>query len=272
MVRLIAMDFDFTLVDYPPHGEHRICEALLDRLEGLAALGVRAGVVSGRTFESLKDALLRAGVRPGSRFPSFLICQDAYVHQTDGTGAWVAEEAHNASVRSDMLTAMQELLPLFHQCMDLLSREGIAPREWKIIGDGGLEWVAESPAHAQKGLDALRPFAQRIDINRNHHLINLVPKGHGKGVALRDFAGRLGIAPEEVLAVGDSLNDLSMLDGRFGLRGGAVGNADPIVRAAVERAGGSTACGRASYGLLEILDRHAASDCLPGHTIEEERK
>ncbi|HML47063.1 MAG TPA: hypothetical protein PKE04_09990 [Clostridia bacterium] len=129
MVRLIAMDFDFTLVDYPPHGEHRICEALLDRLEDLAASGVRAGVVSGRTHENLKDALLRAGARPNSRFPAFLICQDAYVYQADGAGAWTAEEAHNASVRSAMLSAMQALLPLFHQCM-----EGLRPENGRSSG------------------------------------------------------------------------------------------------------------------------------------------
>ncbi|HML47062.1 MAG TPA: HAD hydrolase family protein [Clostridia bacterium] len=135
-----------------------------------------------------------------------------------------------------------------------------------------MEWVTESPAHAQKGLDALRTFAREIDVNRNHHLINLVPKGHGKGVALQGFAERLGVALEEVvaigaagtLAVGDSLNDLSMIDGRFGLRGGAVANADAIVRAAVERAGGCVASRRASYGVLEIIDRY-----VPSHAIQE---
>ena len=76
------------------------------------------------------------------------------------------------------------------------------------------------------------------------------PPSRGKGEALRVLVERYGIAPEEVVAVGDADNDLEMLAGA-GL-GVAMGNAMPRARAVARRTIGDNN-GDALAGLIEEL-------------------
>ena len=48
--------------------------------------------------------------------------------------------------------------------------------------------------------------------NRNFSLVDVIQAGCSKGAALREWAARRGIARREVMAVGDNLNDLQMLE------------------------------------------------------------
>jgi hydroxymethylpyrimidine pyrophosphatase-like HAD family hydrolase len=58
-----------------------------------------------------------------------------------------------------------------------------------------------------------------------------------KGFTLRALAEFLGLHPNQVTAVGDSLNDMSMLDGTFGFVGAAVSNSDEAILKAVRKDG-----------------------------------
>jgi HAD superfamily hydrolase (TIGR01484 family) len=71
----------------------------------------------------------------------------------------------------------------------------------------------------------------------------------GKGAALRAFRERLGVPAEEVCAIGDDVNDLSMLE-EAGLSI-AMGNAVESVLAAADRVTGSNE----EEGLAEALER-----------------
>jgi len=64
--------------------------------------------------------------------------------------------------------------------------------------------------------------------------IEIVEAGASKGTALAILAERLGLGPEQVLAIGDNHNDLSMMEyAGFAV---AVGNAPPEVQAAADLA------------------------------------
>jgi hypothetical protein len=47
---------------------------------------------------------------------------------------------------------------------------------------------------------------------RNLSIVDVLPAGCSKGRAMMDFAQRRGIAREEILAIGDNWNDVSMLE------------------------------------------------------------
>jgi hydroxymethylpyrimidine pyrophosphatase-like HAD family hydrolase len=92
----------------------------------------------------------------------------------------------------------------------------------------------------------------------SHLLINKVYRGYilellapdsGKWAMLVRVAGRLGIAPEEIAAVGDDNNDVDMIRGA-GL-GIAMGNAVPDARAAANVVVRSNAEG----GAIEAIER-----------------
>ena len=48
--------------------------------------------------------------------------------------------------------------------------------------------------------------------HRDFSLVDVVQSGCSKGTALADWAARRGLAASEVMAVGDNLNDLEMLE------------------------------------------------------------
>jgi Cof subfamily protein (haloacid dehalogenase superfamily) len=69
---------------------------------------------------------------------------------------------------------------------------------------------------------------------RNLSIVDILPAGCSKGVALRRLAMRRGLKPEEILAIGDNWNDVSMLEmaGRKVLMGNAP---DELKQTAVDR-------------------------------------
>ena len=70
---------------------------------------------------------------------------------------------------------------------------------------------------------------------RDLGILDLLPPGCSKGTALSRIAIAHSILPEEVMAIGDNLNDLEMLDySGFGV---VMGNASAEIRALAERAG-----------------------------------
>jgi len=71
---------------------------------------------------------------------------------------------------------------------------------------------------ARLGLDHLISDGRYFDV---------LPKGVSKGPSLRRLIDHLGIPPDRVLAAGDTLNDLSMLEA--GLKAVAVGGAEPAL-------------------------------------------
>ena len=58
---------------------------------------------------------------------------------------------------------------------------------------------------------------------RDFSLLDIIARGCSKGSALADWARRLALEPAEVMAVGDNLNDLEMLE--FAGRPVVMGNA-----------------------------------------------
>ena len=123
-----------------------------------------------------------------------------------------------------------------------------------------------SPEDAEQVRQMLTEWVQDMPLaraHRNYALAHVVLATGGKGNTLLHAASQRGLAPGHVLAIGDSLNDLQMLDGRLGMHSGAVGNADPVVQQAVRAAGGIVATQRAGAGVGEIL-RHYGQDGLLG--------
>lgn len=85
--------------------------------------------------------------------------------------------------------------------------------------------------------------------------LDVLPRGVGKGAALRRLAAVAGFDPASVVVAGDTLNDLSMFEAGF--RGVVVGGAEPALVERVRRnarvhVAASEGCG----GILEGLARH----------------
>jgi hypothetical protein len=109
-------------------------------------------------------------------------------------------------------------------------------------------------AMAKKDLSAYRHFhiaAQESTVD-----ISAVP--YTKGISLMALARRLGVTHEEVLAVGNGHNDISMLDGVAARMVGCPSNSEPDVMEVVSRAGGHISESRALAGVVDVIDAFRA--------------
>lgn len=137
--------------------------------------------------------------------------------------------------------------------------DGAGGRAWVAAGkeacvslipqapDGGVERLLEAARARLR--DRLGLGDDHLTFTSSAGAVDITPAGVDKGAGVRALAARLGIPMGEVLAIGDSLNDLPL----FAVAGrvAAPANAHPEVRA---RAGyvASEPYGR---GVLEILRR-----------------
>lgn len=79
----------------------------------------------------------------------------------------------------------------------------------------------------------LERFRGNVHLTRSKpHFLEIIHPEVNKGVALTALAERLGIIPEEIMAIGDNLNDLEMI--RYAGLGVAIGNAQQEVKEAAD--------------------------------------
>ena len=91
-------------------------------------------------------------------------------------------------------------------------------------------------------------FPQLSMANSSRYVIEIMPKGIDKGYGLSMVAKSLGISKEETVAIGDSMNDLPMVE--WAGLGVAVANADERLKSAADKVTKE----EMSYGVLEIVN------------------
>ena len=75
-----------------------------------------------------------------------------------------------------------------------------------------------------------------------------------KGLAVAELTRHLGITRQQVLAIGNGHNDISMLDGTVAALTGCPANSEAEVMETVHLSGGHIAEGRSLRGVMEILE------------------
>jgi len=263
-IRMVGVDFDLTLIEdrngrpYLPPDTYEMLIALIDS-------GTEVGIVTGRGAWAVHKLLEQAGITWGQPFPTFICPREVFLYWiTDGK--LQPDQVWNQARSKDIASLVSWITPRQYEWHRTIEAAGLEIAHWILWGDYGLEIGMNSPEEAEHTRQMLSGWVQDMPlarVHRNHALAHVVIATGGKGNALLHAASERSLAPEQVLAIGDSLNDLQMLDGKLGMHGGAVGNADPAVKQAVEAAGGVVATQPASRGIGEIL-RHYRQEGLLG--------
>lgn len=254
-IKMAAMDFDLTLVDYPPDGSYELSKDAMNLFTKMVGAGMQVGIVSGRDVWPMKDILALARVEWGRPFPSYYICRENYLHYI-ADGEWVEDAEWNDMIRRMTMSFCRKHADGIPNWLYVLEKADIYSHNWILFSDFGLEIHFRTEEIAERArliLSDMLADDPDISLHRNRMMLNVVPAGTGKGAALLHAAERFGLEPCQVVAFGDSDNDVSMLDGRFGFCGGAVGNASQNVKKAVMKNGGYISELRASHGVHQIL-------------------
>jgi Cof subfamily protein (haloacid dehalogenase superfamily) len=264
--RLLFLDVDGTLLT----SDQRITDRTRRAIDRAKQHGLRVSLSTGRIFSSAKayaDAV-------GADAP-LILCNGARI-QTPDRGEVLHEWRLDASLARVALDALKQWdvhVSLFHDeaiyiaewndraresarkdgvtfvpVGDLASKLGRAPLKMMIIGD--IATIDGLEAHLRSVYDCLGGNGPAV-VRTEPTYLEIWNRDTSKGTAARWIADRLGIRLDEVIAFGDSLNDLDLLRS-VGL-GVAMANGHDELKRAVRRVASSND----QDGVAEILEEIA---------------
>ena len=257
---LIVMDLDSTLLDWS-EGTSKLSENCRQALLRAAEVGVKIAVATGRTLREISLELEVHGLPFGKPVPHFVIPLEKYCYRVVN-GEAVEDEAMakwNKERRDEARRVVEEIiLPRAHEFLVRLKELGLPPVRWVLDTRAG--WFSlvyetvDQAKRAEKFLMEVVTSFPELTVNRNFVFVGFIPVNGTKGKAVRFLAETLGIPPKRVMAIGDSINDLDMLNGEHGFFPVAVANAEPEIKEAVQKAGGIITEKPASDGVAEAVD------------------
>lgn len=231
-VRLVAIDIDGTLID----SRGRLPEANRDAIAAVVEAGVHVTLVTGRSFPFARDV---AGALPAS---VTIIASNGAVERTrDGdavaqrllsceraqavlqqtreyrtTSALIFDrESHAHVVAESMDWTHPQRLSYWRARQHLIAQAtpleaALTEDPVQVMFNGTVAEMRE--VHARViGLDGVSIF-QTEYAHRDFALVDVMAPTATKGVALKARASALGLGAHEVMAIGDNLNDLPMLE------------------------------------------------------------
>lgn len=244
MIKLIAIDMDGTLLD----PSHEITPRVRASVIAAREQGIRIVLATGRPYSGVKPYLHQLGLDQGEHF---CITSNGSVVQQAATGEiWVESTLGQDEFRTfeamarelgvhfhaishgDMITTNRDISPhtvkdayLTHtplriRDLDQLSSD-MRYQKLMFVDDPAVldAAIARIPSAALDGYNYVKSADDYFEI--------LNPEA-GKGPALRLLAERLGVAPAQIMAIGDHENDLSMF--RYVGMPVAMGNAIDAVK------------------------------------------
>lgn len=242
-IKLIAMDLDDTLLDASQQLTVRTKQAVRKAMDA----GVAVTIATGRMFQSAlpfaeemgitlplityNGALIRSTISGETLFHRPIeaaLAQDVselfrqkgwYLQKYVDDRLYVAELDSNALFYAGY--ARVEAIPLgagFYQMKE-------APTKMLSMGD--------KPVLDEIRAELLERYGGSLYMaSSKQRYLELVDARVNKGQALEYLSGTLGIGRDEIMAIGDSMNDIDMIE--YAGCGVAMGNANETVRAAAQ--------------------------------------
>jgi len=224
LVKLVALDIDGTIIP-PVHDghDHRPSERLKDAVAALRRSGVAVVLASGRMFPGT------ARIARELDLPGPVICQQGCsVHDIDGmmTHEFPIDRAAALEI-IDYARELRRAYEWFNPLRYIVSEKSEAPEKYGLVS-GIVPEYRPDPENAgvkPTGVGIISTAEEANGIHRalvSHHgdalhvldfptVTVAVSSDANKGHALSLICADLGIAREETMAVGDSVNDAPML-------------------------------------------------------------
>jgi Cof subfamily protein (haloacid dehalogenase superfamily) len=232
-IRLLALDIDGTILD--SHGE--VPEANRDAIARVIDAGVEVALATGRRYDFARPVFERlpspltlilsngAIVKTGdgeTRFRDLLPCDVARavlarVPQHRKSAAVVFDRPREGQVVFEVIDWHHPRHERFFASNRPFLRE-VAPIEACLTEDPIQVMFSGGCVEMRELFDELQADAAGFSValteyqDRDFSLVDVVRAGCSKGSALRAWSERRGFGRDEVMAIGDNLNDLQMLE------------------------------------------------------------
>ena len=247
--KLCAIDLDDTLLNR----NHEVSEYTRKTVEQAMQRDITVVIASGRMFETTLPTARTLGIS------SPIICYNGAMIRHPITGDILEEQNVPASIAIEVMDFAQsqgmQLNFYLHdhiysanrnQWMELYQRRTGAPYEVidnfneRLRGESPTKLIiVDAPATIERLLPEMKErFFGKINVMRsNAEYLEFLPKEANKGTALANLSSSLSIAREEIVAFGDSWNDIPML--KWAGHSVAVANAKPEVQAIADEITGT---------------------------------
>lgn len=247
--KLICIDMDGTLLS----DKHEVPELNRKMIKEATKQGVRVAITTGRIFTSAK----RYSDLIGTDTP-IIASNGAYIREKDND-----EVIYESNLSKEQFYKILEVikkynLNVYFNTCDTMITESVIPEnhayktmdadlaeEYKIKFKENAEFdkvfdefngkILKAICIEDQNKEALNKAKEEMQkyddlevVSSWHNNFEVMPKGTSKGNAVKILAQMLGIDREEVICIGDSENDLSMI--KYAGLGVAMGNALDIVK------------------------------------------
>ena len=231
-------------------------------IHAAAAAGVLVATASGRSLSQQIEFLEAGELGAAARVPQALTVDERAVWLLNGHG-YAPLEPWNAQVEAEwerlrpLAIAAGEGIVAELTARGVDVRPSMAPESVALRGQFGLRFNGEAQAieHREWLAAYVAARGEELVVSQNWMLVHILPRAAGKGHTLVALARAWGLAPHELLAVGDRHNDVPMLDGTLGLSAACVGNAVDEIKDLVRGVGGYVASAATGTGVAEILEK-----------------
>jgi hydroxymethylpyrimidine pyrophosphatase-like HAD family hydrolase len=249
-LRLLCTDFDGTIAE--PDGKP-ISPAFFERLAAWRQRGPLYWVINtGRTFDNLRDELIR---RKAPVWPDWVVAVEReiwLVKDQRGVG-WFEWNRKCELLHTQLFDSVKPLWKLIEDYISLHTKA-------RLVEDAG------SPlgiiASCEEEADEISAYMTPLLLNwpmlvavRNSIYFRFSHKFYHKGACLEAIANGIGVLPLQIMAVGDHLNDLPMLERRYAQHLACPANAVDEVKHKIRAQRGHVSAGEVAEGTVEAWDR-----------------
>lgn len=246
MIKLIALDMDGTLLNE----KKELMQPQIDAIHKAVEAGVKIVLCTGRPLVGVKPFVEQLGFDTEEEF--IIVNNGCSTHSTKD---WALIDWEELSVAD--IDHLATFIENDHVQISLFDEEDyfvLAEKANDRVNlDAGLVGMTPQPIDLDEATSGKHRFfeamfvgeKEHIDAFENQHnpalsqhystvrsqdyLLEILPNGASKASGLKKLADRLGILPEEIMAMGDANNDLEMIE--FAGLGIAMGNANEQVKA-----------------------------------------
>ena len=220
---------------------------------------IKVAIVTSRSLDGVLPIFTENGFR---YLPSLMIAEEREIYTfKDGIYLPLSEEWNNWIIKEE-----EKVLPTSKKLLEGWAKEfrkkGL---KFSTVSEE-IEKQRKFPSLIFSDIDQAeiaRRYVERelsssnlpLRIERPARCLDIRSNKTGKGKILKKATEILRISPSQVFCIGDSHNDLEMLDGRYGFKSACPNNAEEIIKETVLKNNGYVARYDYGKGVAEIIEK-----------------